>query len=783
MKNVIRHRGFFTAAFSVGLLAAPLAVAAAQAAVSGTISAQGTNAPLQDARVIVVGTSLSATSGPDGKYQIRRVPSGTVEIRVIHVGFQEQKKSVSVTNDQTMTVDFTMAQTVIQLSEVVTTATGEQRRVEVGNSVANIDAAKLNESDPIRNVADVLNGRVPGVMVEGGGQTGSGQRVRIRGVSSVSLSNDPIYIIDGIRMSANNSSSYFGNGGSNFSRLGDIDPEQIEDIEIVKGPSAATLYGTDAANGVIVITTKKGRVGAPKWTGFVEGGMLDDRNHYSDNYTLAGHSPTGTPLILSGQCTLPMVSAGTCIKDSLRVYNPITDPTVTPLGYGNRDAVGLQVTGGTDAIRYFLAGGRDNEVGVFQLDKTEQAQFDSAGITPHPWQERPNTRLLNSFRSNLSSTISPTFDANINFSYQTVDERTSNESNNTVGIGSQAFGGPGYKTNGSVSGVGTPLLGYRAWTPALAWAEKLEQNVNRAIVGSTLNWRPQSWLSARANFGEDFTDRVDDRLHMNGEGAPLTATYRDGYAAQARTNISNLTGDVGITANYNPARYNWLGFKTTVGSQYVNTRQDQNEAGGTTLPPGAQTAIAGATPDVDQNYTLSKTLGVFVEEAAAIRDRLFLTAAIRTDQNSAFGTNFQRVYYPKVSASWVMSDEEWFPQGDRLRPRLELPRAPRVRRLRRAARGEHGLPDLLGQLGEHRVGRSAVRGLQYDWQPEPQAGAVDRVGRRLRLAAVQQPVPVRRDVLFAADARCVDRSHRGALARHWRDDAAAEPGRGQERRF
>src|SRR5439155_7920722 len=148
--------------------------------------------------------------------------------------------------------------------------------------------------------------------VLGGTQTGTGQRVRVRGIASISLSNDPIYIIDGIRLSASNSSIGYSTLGNNPSRLGDLNPEEIENIEIVKGPSAATLYGTDAANGVVLITTKKGRAGNARWTVYGEGGMLDDRHHYSDNYTLAGHSPSGAPLINSGQCTLPMVSFGTC---------------------------------------------------------------------------------------------------------------------------------------------------------------------------------------------------------------------------------------------------------------------------------------------------------------------------------------------------------------------------------------------------------------------------------------------------------------------------------------
>src|SRR5204863_2154499 len=104
----------------------------------------------------------------------------------------------------------------------------------------------------------------------------------------------------------------------------------------------------------------------------------------------------------------------------------------------------------------------------------------------------------------------------------------------------------------------------------------------------------------------------------------------------------------------------WLNLKTTFGSQYNNFRQDGNTASGTTLPPGAQTASQGATPSASESFTIQKTWGVFVEQAAALRDRLFLTFALRSDQNSAFGTKFQRVFYPKASLSWVVSDESYF---------------------------------------------------------------------------------------------------------------------------
>ena len=186
---------------------------------------------------------------------------------------------------------FALSPVVVQLQEVVTTATGEQRRVELGNAVASVNAAQRTQTAPVTDMASLLVAQAPGVQVLPGNTTGTGARVRIRGINSLSLSNDPIYIIDGIRMTSNSASMQIGVGGTAPSRVNDINPEEIENIEIVKGPSAATLYGTDAANGVIVITTKKGRAGAARWTGFAEQGVVQDRNNYPSTYAILGHSP------------------------------------------------------------------------------------------------------------------------------------------------------------------------------------------------------------------------------------------------------------------------------------------------------------------------------------------------------------------------------------------------------------------------------------------------------------------------------------------------------------
>src|SRR5262245_5355505 len=142
--------------------------------ITGRVTDAGTGQPVQDARVLIVGTTLFAIAGPDGRYTVRNVPTGTVQVRVLRVGFKEQLKPAQVSGAEAVTLDFAMQVAVFQLAEVVTTATGEQRRVELGHSVANIGVSNVVETQPVRSISDVLNARVPGVTVASGMQAGVG---------------------------------------------------------------------------------------------------------------------------------------------------------------------------------------------------------------------------------------------------------------------------------------------------------------------------------------------------------------------------------------------------------------------------------------------------------------------------------------------------------------------------------------------------------------------------------------------------------------------------------
>ena len=656
--------GAFLAAFAAGT---PTTVAAQ--GTTGTIVVtvkDAAGAPLPQVQVAVVNTMIGGQTDDNGKATLRNVTVGTQQVRALRIGFAEQKRSVMVAAGQITQVEVTLTAVAVSLNAVVSTATGSTRRVEVGNSIGSIDAAAEAKLKPVSNLQDLLNARAPGVQLSAGTQSGTGARVRIRGQGSLNLNNDPIYVIDGVRMTSNNGAFAFFTGDAQASRVVDLNPEEIETIEIVKGPSAATLYGTDAANGVIVITTRRGRAGAPRWNIYTETGRLADNNTYPTNFT-------GWSGALNGPCRLPgysaylaapatTQSAANCSIDSVRTYSPIIDPDATPIGTGSRNQTGIQLSGGSEALRYFIGFENENETGVFKLPAFEQRQFDSIGVGNHFYTRRPNALDKQSFRMNLNSAITPKLDIAVNTNYIRSTSRLSNSSNATAGIGSHAYGGPGYRNNGTVAGTGTPLRGYRAWTPGYSWQELFSQSVDRFLTSLNAQWRPFSWMQNRINIGNDYTASVDDNLRLRGEGAPITATYRFGAKNNARAGIQNFSVDLGSTSSYQPLP--WINTKTTVGMQYVHSAFNSNIAGGTELSAGSQQAGANALPAVSETAITTRTIGFFIEEAIAFNDRLFVTLAIRSDQNSAFGTDFQSVAYPKASVSWLLSEEEWYRSPD-----------------------------------------------------------------------------------------------------------------------
>ncbi len=633
-----------------------------QGTITGRVTEVGTNQPVPSAQVMVLGSPAAALTNAEGQFTIRGVVAGNVTVRTLRIGYAESRQQATVLAGQTITVNFSINQVPASLSAVVTTATGDQRRVEVGNAIAQVSAADLTKTLAITSVGDLLGNRAAGVAVFGATQPGAGVRIRIRGTSSMSLSNNPIYFIDGIRVEGTTGSSTVSVGGTLPSRVGDLNPEEIENIEIVRGPSAATLYGTDAANGVIVITTKKGVAGKPQWTYYTEQTAVRDFNDYPTAYTgwrtgTTSSTRTTTSNANAAFCTLSQVSSGICVQDSVTTFDMTSDKDATPFGTGYRYQHGLQVRGGSDVVRYFLHAEVENEDGVTKVPEFEKRYMAARALSLSARQQNPGGVGKITTRANLNIALSPQADLAISAGYisQEIKLPRSDDSG-TPGIAANIFGGPGMKYN--TNAAGDTLYGWREFTPRSIYQAETTQGIERFITSMSANWRPYAWIALRGNAGVDFIGRTDKQLCRFSQCPSITDKL--GFKEDNRTNFFTYTVDGSATATRTLSAT--VESKTTAGVQFYRNTFDRNGVTGLNLPPGAVQVTAASTIQGDENTSESRTLGAYIEEGIAWRDRVFVTGAVRSDRNSAFGANFKTVFYPKLSVSWVLSDEEFFPK-------------------------------------------------------------------------------------------------------------------------
>ena len=626
----------------------------ALATITGRVTDAQSGQPVVGAQVRVVNSNLGAVAGDDGRYVIRAVSPGTVDVRATRIGFAEQKRTLNVAAGATETADFALARVAVQLSEVVTTATGEQRRVEIANAVTTIDAKKAVESGNVSSITDLLATRSPSVNVLQGGMVGAGTRVRIRGTSSLSLSNEPIYIVDGIRIesTAASLSSNIGVGGTVPSRTSDLNPDEIETIDVVRGPSAATLYGTDAANGVIVITTKRGRVGAPRWSVYTEQGIIKDQNDYPTNYNAYGHRG----LTATRTCYLREVASGGCVIDSVTSFNVLEDKFTTPFQNGKRQEYGAQVSGGNSGVRYFISGEYEAQDGVYRIPPFDKDRLTAALIKIRPEWSTPNMATRGSARVNLDVALSEKADVAVKAGFTQNLIRLPENDNNVTGLFGNTLLSGG--RSDVVDPTGQRLWGYTNFLPGDIYQETVEQDVNRFLGSVNPQFRPFTWLTLVGDAGLDYAGRTDSDICRFSQCTDF-GSNRLGFKQNDRSTILTYTTNLRSTAT---AKLMSMDSRTSLGVQYTGSNFNRNGSGASTLPPGTSTTTAGSVPSADEATTLSRTIGAYLEEQVSLADRLFVTLGARADRSSAFGVDFGNVVYPKASVSYVISDEPYFPK-------------------------------------------------------------------------------------------------------------------------
>ncbi|MGQ0537592.1 MAG: SusC/RagA family TonB-linked outer membrane protein [Gemmatimonadaceae bacterium] len=606
--------------------------------VAGRVSDRASAIGIAGVTLTLEGTRLSAFTNDSGTFRIPNVPPGAYTLSARRIGYTRAVQSVTVVADQATQADFALQATVNVLDQVVVTGvpTATSKRT-LGNSIATIDAAELTQRVVNSNVTELLQAKAPGVSVmKSSGTPGTGGTIRIRGSGSLVSSAEPVIYVDGVRIYSGAAGNFRNSwetptsgmrrsgGGQDAFSVDVTNPEDIESIEVIKGPAAATLYGAEAANGVIQIITKKGTRGQQKlvWTAKVQGGQTDWGLDRRTSYTtctaarIADKLPNGSPAWPGCSGKTP----GTILSQtSLDAPGALREGTL--LNYA------LSLRGGGAEHSFFAAADQDREQGVF----------------PNSEDQRTTAR------ANFAFYPKDAVDFVVNMGYARTKTQFPQGDNAANMLESAWIFQPGASLGrGQVDG-------FAGGNPEQHSLYDNRLTGHRVTLGTTLNVRPISWFSNRLTVGADISSRQANRYVAPGslwapgegqmtEGAPRNTVYTFDYAGtvQHAVPLTRLSGSLSF------------------GAQYTNTQFRNTVAQGNNFPSASVRDVALAAVRFSwTEFSDVKSLGFYAQEQLAWKDRLYLTGALRVDNSSVFGDDIKQLYFPKLSAAYVISEEPY----------------------------------------------------------------------------------------------------------------------------
>ena len=628
-RNVV---GKFAAAVALLLVMAAQAVQAQglTGTISGTVTIAGARVPLTDVRVQVVGTVLQASSNVRGEYRLVNVPAGQQTLSFSRIGYKAERIRVSVVAGQTTTHDQALIESAANLAQVVVTGTaGNQERRAQAATVASIDASKLVESGPISSLAELLTARTPGVSVnKASGSVGTASQIRIRGNSSISLSNTPLIFVDGIRVSE--AQPAIGVGGQVSDRLNDISPDDIESIEIVKGPAAATLYGADASVGVIQIITKRGKMGSQKFTQSVR----SEFGFIGANFTPPDNWGACTAALVLATSVNPLCrgkAAGTLVSDNpLRRTNAFRSGVDRSFGWTGR--------GGGQNYGYFVSGGYDSQYGT--LPNNELTRYNG--------------------RVNFSFTPDPKWalDASISF-IRSFTQLPDNDNNIYGYMGGGQLGSPLSRRDDGLPGQ-DGWFGFARQIDAITAIRNTLQT-HRNLYALTANYTPLSWFTHRVTMGADVLRDEFTRYFPKNAVGVYAAALNGGSNAQTRQGFERFTLDYlgNVRGEWGSDRQ----WETNVsfGAQTIASRTENLSALGQGFVVNSNNTIgAASTSSGDQGYAEQTQYGLLGQLQVGYRNKIFVQLANRIDRFSSIGRPDDAFLLPKIGVTYTLSEESWF---------------------------------------------------------------------------------------------------------------------------
>lgn len=617
-------------------LALPPAV---QAQDTGTVTGSVTDATsaraLGSVQVHLMGTGLGTLTRDNGRYIILNVPAGTYTLRAERIGFGTEEAEVVVTGGGTVQHDFVIQAQALGLDEIVVTGTaGAARRREIGNTVSQLNVAQ-DVVEPPTNVDALLQARVPGMSItQSSASSGGGAMIRLRGNVSMTQSNQPLIYVDGVRVRSEGFAKnvppvgYSGRSNNDVSSpLNSINPQDIERVEVIKGAAATTLYGTEASAGVIQIFTRRGNVGGARWTGQVEQGVSRNLTFGPDPSL---RPPSENPTSLSGGR-----SDFLFINPWLKGHKPKCDDAIVVQGQpcdgglfsdigAHQQKYALNVGGGAENVQYFVSGSFENDDGVLPNDNEKKVIL----------------------RGNFTFSPMETLQLQWNTSYTNDQLAHTAAGNNAHGMTLNTFRRDRNYLNDESFNAINPFLN-----------QEITTQIDHVITGLTATYSPLANFTNRLSVGYDLAQQDNRNLRPFGFIRAPT-----GILSTSRHEFNTLTVDYVGSLDFQLTSDIRSAF--SFGGQSVTTRAEQTVAYGENFPgPGDPDVDNGGNTLGFESRERVVNAGFFVQNIFDLYNKYFITVGLRVDGNSAFGSDFGLQAYPKVSGSYVISDEDFWNDG------------------------------------------------------------------------------------------------------------------------
>ncbi len=640
-------RGLFGATMVGGLLwAAP--VLAQTGTLTGKIIDSTSQLPLAAVAVRLEGTQRGTQTRDDGSFVLAVVPTGRQSLRVTRIGYASKLQPVTVNPGSNTVPTIQLRQLAATLQEVVSVGYGTQRRNAVTSAVSTVNTAEARVGvQP--NVNQLIQGRAAGVQVTGnGGDPGAGAQIRIRGGSSISASDQPLYVIDGVPIlnQADQPGGIGITGGSTpvaRSPLNTLNPDDIAEISILKDASATAIYGSRGANGVVLITTKKGVAGTSTLV-------------YNGYYGAASAAKTLDVLSAAQfrNFIQQNVTNGVFSQSQLSTLGTAnTDWQSSILRTAQIQDHNLSFSGGSQAAQY----------------RASVNYFDNPGIVIGSGLTRYQGRV-----NGTSQLLDSKLTLNLNLTASQVANRY------LAAEGTGGFAGGVFinavQFNPTLPIYGNTTNGASPFTEVAAGSQQqrnpfaLTQQINdrgtttRVLGNVQANYAFLTGLTGTVNVGFDRSN--GNRATYGPTNSPLSA----GVGGDAYIGTLTLNGaTVQTLLTYDrPFEYGFLGRQTinVVGGyeyqNYSNANTSVERRGFVTDANGANNIGVGSDNSVPPSSYLEyrKLSSFFARANYGIQDRYFLTGVVRRDGASVFGANNKYAVFPSVSASWRLSEEPWF---------------------------------------------------------------------------------------------------------------------------